>query len=251
MRAAGRQRHACFHGDEVACPLSLSGRRTETPALERFMSRPGSTAVTRANCLEIIFSIALGAGAIAAPCVASASGEGRFLECAQEQDDARRLSCYDRVAASSRRSSKAQPVVPPRVVGEDEAGKGEAQASGRDSVSASTAKPASTVLKPAEDVSSMQEFGLSGSELARRRGAQENASEGQEEPDRLDAAVAALSSRPRGERIVTLDNGQVWVQKTPQYISIKVGDQVTIRKGALRSYRLVAGGRSTAVTRIE
>jgi hypothetical protein len=109
--------------------------------------------------------------------------------------------------------------------------------------------PSSAVV--AADAVRQEEFGLPGSELARQRGILEKETSETASPERLTAAVTALSTRARGERVVTLDNAQVWVQKTPQYIPIKVGDEVTILRGALRSYRLLVGGRSTAVTRVE
>lgn len=55
------------------------------------------------------------------------------------------------------------------------------------------------------------------------------------ELDRLTAKVMSISSRPHGELVITLDNGQVWAQKESRYIPLKVGDTVTIRSGAFGS----------------
>ena len=71
-------------------------------------------------------------------------------------------------------------------------------------------------------------------------------------PKRMSATVTAIDKRPRGELVVTLDNGQVWAQKSAdRYFPLKVGDPVAILSGSLGSFRLSAGSRATAVTRVE
>jgi hypothetical protein len=71
-------------------------------------------------------------------------------------------------------------------------------------------------------------------------------------PKRTTATVTAIDKRPRGELVVTLDNGQVWAQKSPdRYFPLKVGDPVAILAGSLGSFRLIAGSRATPVTRVE
>jgi hypothetical protein len=70
--------------------------------------------------------------------------------------------------------------------------------------------------------------------------------------DRLNATVTAITKRARGELVVTLDNGQLWLQKDSEYVPLKTGEQITILAGALGSYRLItAAGRAMAVTRIQ
>ena len=67
----------------------------------------------------------------------------------------------------------------------------------------------------------------------------------------MSATVAAIDKRPRGELVVTLDNGQVWAQKERgPYFPLKVGDPVAILAGSLGSFRLISGSRATAVTRV-
>ena len=71
-------------------------------------------------------------------------------------------------------------------------------------------------------------------------------------PKRMSATVTAIDKRPRGELVVTLDNGQVWAQKSAdRYFPLKVGDPVAILSGSLGSFRLIAGSRAPAVTRVE
>ena len=129
----------------------------------------------------------------------------RIAECTHEQDDARRLACFDRVAA-------------PR-----------------------TAAP---------KVNATETFGVQGSELARNRDDGKPEAEGP--PKRISAKVTAIEKRARGELVVTLDNGQVWAQKdVGSYFPLKVGDPVAILAGTLGSFRLIAGKRATAVTRVQ
>jgi hypothetical protein len=71
-------------------------------------------------------------------------------------------------------------------------------------------------------------------------------------PKRMSATVTAIDKRPRGELVVTLDNGQVWAQKNAdRYFPLEVGDPVAILAGSLGSFRLISGSRATAVTRVQ
>jgi hypothetical protein len=98
-------------------------------------------------------------------------------------------------------------------------------------------------------VDGQQTFGIQGSELARRRDAA--GTQVPVEPKRIDARVAGIDKRLRGELVLTLDNGQVWAQKDPGgYFPVKVGDAVTVVAGTLGSFRLAVGNRNTAVTRV-
>jgi hypothetical protein len=132
----------------------------------------------------------------------------RIAACTREQDDARRLACFDRAAA-------------PR---------------------------AAQVAAPKVDAT--QTFGVHGSELARSRAEDKPASD--TPPNKISATVTAIEKRARGELVVTLDNGQVWAQKeVGAYFPLKIGDPVAILAGTLGSFRLVAGNRATAVTRVQ
>lgn len=106
------------------------------------------------------------------------------------------------------------------------------------------AQPATAAAVAATPPLSKEErFGLRG-ELK-----QEKAPELAELPE-LTAKVTKVSTRPHGELIVALDNGQVWYEiQAYSGLRVKVGDVVTIKSGALGSYSLVANGRSGKVTR--
>lgn len=172
--------------------------------------------------------------AVVAPvCLAAQSGMAeRLAACSQERDDALRLACYDREAAQLAVARQ--------------------QATPADA-SVNTNTPESKA--ESQSGSAEDGFGVYGSEVARQRGAQGSKAEGSKTDTklkRLTATVTAVSQRPRGELVVTLGNGQVWLQKTPEsYFPIKIGDEVSITRGALNSFYLAAASRSTQVTRIQ
>jgi ABC-type enterochelin transport system ATPase subunit len=69
----------------------------------------------------------------------------------------------------------------------------------------------------------------------------------------LVSTVSEITTQPHGERVIALENGQVWMQKSLEnVIRIKVGDQVTIRRAALGSFMLSPpSGQSIRVTRVK
>ena len=57
----------------------------------------------------------------------------------------------------------------------------------------------------------------------------------------LTAKVTELATLAHGELLLTLDNGQMWQQKTAdRALRVKVGDQVTIKRGSLNSFLLTS-----------
>jgi hypothetical protein len=155
--------------------------------------------------------------ALAAGSTANAS----FLSCAGEQDDARRLACFDAAVAQVR----AQPTTP-----------------------VASAAPAAAAAAAPVPLSKEERFGLRGDlKEEKTKKAPELA-----ELKELRATVTKVAAKPYGELILTLDNGQVWYEiQANSGIRVKTGDQVTIRSGALGSYSVVApNGRSSKVTRV-
>jgi len=151
---------------------------------------------------------------MAGPARASAPATtAEFLACAAEKDDARRLACFDAAVDRARTAP---------------------------------ADPASAVA--AAPLSQEEKFGLRG-ELK-----QEKAQKVPElqELEQLQAQVTKVSTKPHGELVVTLENGQVWTEiQTNSGARVKAGDRVAIKPGALGSFLLVApNGRSTRVTRV-
>ena len=137
-----------------------------------------------------------------------------FLACAAEKDDARRLACF-------RRGGRAIGASCPRN---------------------------STPAVAAAPLSKEEKFGLRG-ELKQEK--VQKVPELQE-LEQLQAQVTSVSSKPHGELVVTLENGQVWTEIQPNSgARVKAGERVTIKPGVLGSFLLVAAnGRSTKVTRV-
>lgn len=92
-------------------------------------------------------------------------------------------------------------------------------------------------------------FGLSGSMLA----AQGLDCTCDRAPEQIGAVVTDLSYRSAGQRVITLDNGQVWMQTESSGLGhVAVGDRVVVRKAALGSFLLITPARvSLRVRRID
>lgn len=160
-----------------------------------------------------IWCIPLGAAICAAAPLASAQAVPESLRaCAAEADDLRRLACFDREMARLGESHAPAPA-------------------------------------PAPMLSAEERFGMQG-ELARKL----EKEKGIERPEleKLEAQVSEVGEKPRGELIVTLDNGQVWEQvEAKTGFRLRSGDSVTITPGALRSFWLQGeSGRQTRVRRV-
>ena len=141
-------------------------------------------------------------------------------------NDGDRLACYDRIFR-------------------DKAGSG---APGEPAVAAAGAAAASGVVAAAAS-NPQQDFGLT--EAAKRALDPEKAKI--EMPESVTDKVTAVGHRPTGELIVTLANGQVWVQiESDSRANVGVGQTVTIKKASLGSYLLIGPDkRATRVRRIK
>ena len=71
--------------------------------------------------------------------------------------------------------------------------------------------------------------------------------------EQLTARVTELSTLPHGELLLTLENGQVWQQKPgDRAMRVKVGDEVTIKRGSLGSFLLTSQAKgSMRVSRVK
>jgi hypothetical protein len=96
----------------------------------------------------------------------------------------------------------------------------------------------------------IEEFGLTEMQLQARDPARPARDRG---PERIEAKVISVQARSTGERIITLDNGQVWLQTEATIRGpLATGDSVVIRRAALGSFQLVTPGQvSLRVRRIE
>ena len=140
-----------------------------------------------------------------------------------------RLACYDALAGSP----ALNPVTPPT----PDASSG--------ATPVGVAAPAHVAAPGVSPAPSDTEFGVHNGPLEAKRITPQR-------EKRLLAVVSNISNRPHGELVVTLDNGQVWVQLEPSTYPLKPGDHVEIDVGALGSYVLWTPSirRATKVTRI-
>jgi hypothetical protein len=152
---------------------------------------------------------------------AAESTSDALVTCAKETDDARRLRCFDALVADLPRA----PAAPA------------AAAAARPSAS----PPIAPVPTAKPSVSPEEKFGARGDlDRERREGLKE-----------LTARITEVNTRPYGELVITLDNGQVWAERTANSkLKVKVGDSVKIESGALGSFTLLANGRSSKVSRV-
>ena len=172
-----------------------------------------------------------GLSSLAASAALAQSLPPSVTACAAEKDSLARLVCFDReVARYSQPSARVAPTpTAPATV----------------SPPAASVAPTPPAVSPSKD----DEFGVSG-KLAKQRAA----SKGEEpvEQKELHASVTKITSKPFGELILELDNGQVWEQpeKKGSFI-IKEGDTVVIRQARFGSFMLTAGsGATTRIRRI-
>lgn len=85
------------------------------------------------------------------------------------------------------------------------------------------------------------DFGLSETEKRERDPLQ---SKPADDPKRIEAKVTKLGYSANGERIVSLDNGQVWVTtESSMRGNVNVGDAVAVRKAALGTHMLITAAR--------
>jgi hypothetical protein len=202
---------------QTATVSARSARTTLRLALgARRVFRPGSS-------LGLALCLGLAQGWLSPALAAGTTANAAFMSCAGEQDDARRLACFDAAVAQVR----AQPA--PAV----------------ESAAPAAAAATAAAVVP---LSKEERFGLRG-DLK-----QEKAKQAPElaELQELRATVTKVAAKPHGELVLSLDNGQVWYEiQANSGIRVKTGDQVTIRSGALGSYSVVApNGRSSKVTRV-
>jgi len=173
--------------------------------------------------------------AAVSPLVAAERVSDRVLACAAEADEGRRLACFDALSASLRGDAR------PAVAGT------------ASPAATSGSSPATTVVPtaPAEAAAAApaaQSVSASAEDRFGLRLKEQKAGELTE----LSATATAIKAKPRGELIITLDNGQVWGEIAPgSKIKVNAGDTVKIEAGTLGSFILLApNGRSSKVARI-
>jgi hypothetical protein len=173
--------------------------------------------------------------------------------CLQLEDPLERVACYDRAfgragaaqptssvtaSAPAAVAAPAAAVVPGAIAAAPgSASAASVPASATPAVSAAGSVPAgpvaaaaATARPPASET--VDDFGLS--EQTRRE------REGRTALDSISATAAQVSRSGVDRIVVTLDNGQVWMQADPNDdLRINPGDPVTIERAALGSYKLI------------
>ncbi len=165
-----------------------------------------------------------------------------FRACAAEADDARRLACFDAAVAQldkgAGRDANADVPAAPTVASPAAAAPAIVPPG---AAAQSTAPAAATTAAAAQTLSPEERFGLRDDSKREKTG----------EMTELAATATAISAKPHGELVITLDNGQVWAEIAPgSTMRLKVGDPVKIEAGSMRSFILIANGRSSKVTRV-
>jgi hypothetical protein len=187
----------------------------------------------------LIMAVAL--GALAAPLPAAERDLSH--PCAGHDDAAVRLACYD--AAFPRPPAPAEAAQPAPAPAATRPG---APTPAGPVVATPVPPPAAEQLPAAAAADEIETFGLSGVQLDARDPARR-----ERRLEQIEATVTEISFRGSGERVIRLDNGQVWLQTEVTVRGpLSLGDTVVIRRGALSSFRLVTPGRvSLRVRRIE
>ncbi|MFZ2508122.1 MAG: hypothetical protein WAW79_06600 [Steroidobacteraceae bacterium] len=69
----------------------------------------------------------------------------------------------------------------------------------------------------------------------------------------LEATIIEVSRRPNGAHVMTLDNGQIWVESSlDPFFRVAAGEPIRIKRAALGTYLLsTPSNRSTRVTRTQ
>src|SRR5687768_12972828 len=179
--------------------------------------------------------------------VAAESASDGVLACAAEADDEHRLACFDALAAGLRDPRPPTAVtapVPPTAATSPVFPTAAPAAPVAPTVAPSAAAAAAAAAQPSQAGTPSPEdrFGLRVDRKEQKK----------DELTELSATATAISAKPRGELVITLDNGQVWGEIAPgSTIKVKPGDAVKIEAGTLGSFILIApNGRSSKVTRI-
>ncbi len=139
----------------------------------------------------------------------------QLLACAGKVSDAERLACYDTamaaLSADARRLSEAREV-------EAKAAREAAAASAAAAAAAAEAERKAAFGKPAASADEVQE---------------------------IEAAISEILRTSTGGAVFILDNGQMWRQVDGYNLpNARVGTMVTVKRGALGSFRLVPKGTS-------
>lgn len=146
----------------------------------------------------------------------------RLVACAGKVDDAERLACYDSavksMGAEARAASEAR----------------EAEAKAAKAAAAAAAASAAAAAAAKADAERKDSFG--------------KAAAPSEVVAEISATITEVLKDASAKSVFVLDNGQIWRQADAFNLpNAKVGSAVTIKRGALGSYRLVPSGSNRSI----
>lgn len=208
------------------------------------------------NRLQLVSWVLVGVG-FGGCAIAADALPPSLRACMSETDAARRLACFDRESAQLANDSVARVSAPaprqpdpPVAAPAPAAPAPAATAPAATAPAATTAQSAAAPTAAATAQSAEDKFGFRGN-IARAEHDKKEAEE--REFEQLTAKVAELSTLPHGDLQLTLDNGQVWQQKPgDRGMRVKVGDEVTIKRGSLGSFLLTSTAKgSMRVSRVK
>ena len=128
--------------------------------------------------------------------------------CVEEKNDTRRLACFD---------EQMRGLSPGRAA------------------SVTSAAPAASSAPSA--ATSEQQFGMNTAIERQQQGAAPSKSP--PPLKKLNAHIKAISYKPQGEAVITLDNGEIWEEsEVSSHLPLHPGDEVTIKRGVLGSFLL-------------
>jgi len=157
---------------------------------------------------------------------------GAFAHCASITAADERLACYDSLA-------RPKPSSPPAATAAPSGGTRTAHAAATPaarSVAVATAAPAAAAAGAAAtgtNADTAKSFGLTQHTAPIEQG-----------PDRINAQATRVDTDRNGNVHLSLDNGQVWIFNAPEAL-IRVGDTITIKRGALGSFLLTTPAHHT------
>ena len=164
---------------------------------------------------------------------ATAPDPGALAHCAAIIGADERLACYDSLArpkpkpAAAANSAPASDKASPRTATAASATPTTAAATAAPTAAATSATAAGAAADPAKS------FGLT-----------KHTAPSEEGPNHIQAQVTKVDTDRLGKVRVSLDNGQAWTFNGPEAL-IRVGDAVTIRRGALGSFLLTTPAHHT------
>jgi hypothetical protein len=176
----------------------------------------------------VLAAFPLTRSAVAAPAVDA----GAFAHCAAISGADERLACYDSLARPrpGPPAAAAAAAAPPV--------KATSQSASATHPAAATAAPATTAAGTAAAGTAATGAAAATAEPAAKSfGLTQHVAPAEQGPDRIQAQATRVDIDRLGTVRLSLDNGQVWTFNAPEAL-IRVGDTITIKRGALGSFLL-------------